>query len=285
VYEVAARAGATPVDVSRALDRLSNGSDDWLNISANGKWLVLSTRRFASECAGWSCLALVTGDLSSGTAVRAGGQVVHPEGFGAVSSSGNLIVYSSSGGPHTRDLYAIRRQGSTWSLPLLLSGASGYAYNEQPSLSYNGTQVVFECGNRPYGEVGTALCVGRTDGGGFRVVLTPAHPPTGLPATGLLQEPAYAADGSILFEGDYAAEQIWRQPIGATIPTNVGARFTNDNSPCGLPDGRIASLWLDRSGGQGLHEIKVMSADGSSYMMALTGRDVADIGIGCAESS
>ena len=53
------------------------------------------------------------------------------------------------------------------------------------------------------------------------------------------------------------------------------------DGPVFLPDGRIASLWLGRPGNSGLHEIKVMSADGGSYVMALSGREVADIGIGC----
>jgi hypothetical protein len=63
----------------------------------------------------------------------------------------------------------------------------------------------------------------------------------------------------------------------------VNERFNNDNDPCVLPDGRIASLWLERPGGGGRHEIKVMSADGRQYLMALTGADVADIGIGCSK--
>jgi hypothetical protein len=281
VYTVAARASAAPLDVSRALDRLGKGGDDWLNISANGRWLVLSTRRFAPECASWSCLAIVSGDLSSAVAVRAGGRLVHPEGFGAVSSNGQLIVYSDSGGPHTRDLYAIKRQGNAWSAPILLSGSSRYAFNEQPALSYDGARVIFECGNRPYGDIGTALCAAQAGGGGFKVALDPSKPSGTGSTFALLHEPAFAADGDILFEGDTPVEQIWRLPSGVTTPVKVGARFTNDNSPCGLPNGSIASLWLERAGGAGRHEIKVMSMDGNRYVMALIDRDVADIGIGC----
>jgi hypothetical protein len=61
----------------------------------------------------------------------------------------------------------------------------------------------------------------------------------------------------------------------------VTTQFNNDNSPCVLPDGRIASLWLDRPGGSEAHEIKVMAPDGSSYILVLTEVDVADIGLGC----
>lgn len=281
VYRLAAYAGAVPVDVSHALDQLSRGRDDWLNIAANGKWLVSASQRFDPACDGWACLVLIDGRLGTAAAVRAAGHLVHPSAFGAVTSDGATIVYANSGGPHVRDLYAIHRQGAAWSAPLLLSDRSRYAYNEQPSLSWDGKQVVFECGNRPYGDTGTALCLSRVDGGGFRVLLTPSSPPPGQPANGLLQQPGFAADGSILFEGDYAVEQTWRLAVGALFPTNIGRRFTNDNSPCGLPGGRIASLWLGRQGNDGQHEIKVMDARGQAYQMVLTGRDVADIGIGC----
>ena len=175
----------------------------------------------------------------------------------------------------------MRSRENAWSAPLLLSGASPYAFNEQPSLSYDGGRVAFECGNRPYGAIGTALCTVGTNGTGFRVLLTPDNPPPGLPRTGLLQQPGYAPDGSILFEGDYAREQVWRLPAGASRPVKVTDRFNNDNSPCVLPDGRIASLWLDRPGASGAHEIKVMASDGGSYVMVPAGTDVADIGIGC----
>jgi hypothetical protein len=224
----------------------------------------------------------VKGDLSGGSAIHAGGQLVHPDTFGAVSSAGNLIVYSSGGGPHQRDLYAISRAGNAWSAPRLLSGASRYAYNEQPAISYDGTRIVFECGPRPYGDVGTALCLVGADGRGFTALLTPDKPPPGQPRGGLLQQPAFGPDGSIVFEGDYAREQIWRLRPGATVPGIVTNRFNNDNDPCVLPDGRIASLWLERPGGSGQHEIKVMSANGSRYLMALINADVADIGIGCS---
>jgi hypothetical protein len=79
------------------------------------------------------------------------------------------------------------------------------------------------------------------------------------------------------------AEQVWTLPVGSTTPVQVGA-FTNDNSPCVLPNGEVASLWLERPGNTaGLHEIKIMSADGATYHMALAGQDVADVGIGCGQ--
>jgi len=77
-------------------------------------------------------------------------------------------------------------------------------------------------------------------------------------------------------------EQIWRLPPGASQPVRVADAFGNDNSPCVLPDGRTVSLWLDRPAGTGVHELKVMAPDGSSFFMLLPDVDVLDAGIGCA---
>jgi hypothetical protein len=284
VYRIAAQQGATQEDVSLSLDGLASGSEDGLlNISPNGAWLVLTTDRFDPECVGWSCLVIVPGDLSAGEVIRAGGQVVHPEGFSAVASDGNLIVYPGGDGPHGLDLWAVTRSGTGWSAPLLLTGDSPYAYNDLPAVSTDGSSVVFDCGDEPYGAQGTAICEVASDGTRFRVLLTPAGSPAGFPDTGALHHPDYAPDGSIVFESDWDGEQIWRLPAGAAEPIRITAEFGNDNSPCVLPDGRIASLWLDRPGGAGEHEIKVMSADGSSDIMLLADVDVFDVGLGCGE--
>jgi Tol biopolymer transport system component len=175
------------------------------------------------------------------------------------------------------------RIGGDWGAPVLLTGGSPYSYNDQPAISTDGSRVVFNCSDVPYGQEGTAICEVSTEGTGFRVVLTPAQGPGGTPQDAV-RHPDYGPDGSIIFEGDWnGTEQIWRMPPGATEPIRVSPQFSNDNSPCVLPDGRIASLWLNRPGGQDFHEIKVMATDGSSYVMALASVDVADVGIGCGE--
>jgi len=48
-----------------------------------------------------------------------------------------------------------------------------------------------------------------------------------------------------------------------------------------LSDGRSASLWLGRPGGSGVHELKLMGADGSNGEVLVVDQDVWDIGIGC----
>jgi len=113
--------------------------------------------------------------------------------------------------------------------------------------------------------------------------ITPTDSPPGYPSTGGLYQPDYAPDGSIVFEAEWDGEQIWRLPPEASIPVLISDQFSNDNSPCILPDGRVVSLWLDRDGGNGLHEIKIMSSDGSSFFMLLPNIDIVDAGLGCGE--
>ena len=282
VFRIEAEEGATPEDMSQALDGLAPGSnDEWLNISPDGSWLALSTNRFDPECSDWPCLAVVPADLSSSEAVRADGVPIHTEGVGAIASGGDLIVYPSGGGPeHTVDLWAITRDGGGWSSPALLTEDSTYDYNSQPALSTDGGKVLFDCGDFPYAAEGTAICEVGTNGDGFRLVLGPDEGPGGS-TQNILHSPDYGPDGSIVFEADWDGEQIWRLPLGATEPVRVTPEFNNDNSPCVLPDGRIASLWYERPGGPGVHEIKVMDPDGGDHVMVLIGSDVEDSGIGC----
>ncbi|MCP4688042.1 MAG: right-handed parallel beta-helix repeat-containing protein, partial [Desulfobacterales bacterium] len=92
VYRVKAEEGATPENISLALDALSprpaGGGDRNLNISPDGEWLILETERFDPDCAGWSCLAVVAGDLSSGDVIRANGALLRASGEFPVIASG-----------------------------------------------------------------------------------------------------------------------------------------------------------------------------------------------------
>lgn len=280
LYRIEVSAGATPENLSLALDSLSPGAgDEWVNTSPDGNWLLVSSERFHSSCVGWACLAVVQGDLATGAAVEIGGEVVHGD-FGAIASNGRRIVWSANGGNHAIDLWTSHHDGAGWGAAQLLTAASSYAFNAQPALSEDGKRVVFDCGDAPYAAAGTAICEVGVDATGFRVVLTPLQ--GGGTASNALHHADYAPGGGIVFEGQWDGEQIWRLAPGSTTPTKVTAAFNNDNSPCVLADGRIVSLWLDRAGGQGYHELKVMAADGSGYQMILLGVDILDGGLGCS---
>lgn len=283
LFRVAAEQGATPEDLGPALDALSPAPepDDAVNISPDGAELLLTTQRFDPDCAGWACLAVVPADLSSGEAIKANGSVIHPDGFAAIA--GDTVVYADDGGPHQLDLWATTRGKDGWSIPILLTADSPYDYQDYPSLSADGSKLLFDCSDVLYAGPGTAICEVASDGSGFRVVLTPDADPDAAAASpdqGALHRPSYAPDGGVIFEADWAAESIWRLPAGATVPEAVDPAVNNDNAPCVLPDGRIASLWLERPGGTSLHELKVVTANGSSYVMLATNVDVVDIACG-----
>ena len=119
------------------------------------------------------------------------------------------------------------------------------------------------------------------DGSGFENPLTPDMLP-GVDASEIaLHHADFLPGGGYVFESNWSAgEQVWRMSSNGI--SLIADQFTNDNSPCALPDRRIVSLWLNREeNAPGYHEIKVMSADGSDYYMALTDVDVLDGGIGC----
>ena len=287
VYRIKAEPGAIPENISQKLDDLSplapGGSDEVLNISPDGNWLVLITERFDADCTGWACLVVMTGDVSSGEAVRVNGEVIHSGGgMPVIASGGNLIVYHSREGSHTINLWAVRRdnKAAPWSTPVELTSDSNYAYNEWPSIDGNGSKIVFICTNEPYSG-DTSICEVGTDAKGFKVLVRPVDSPAGLPDTADLNAPDYAPDGSIIFEADWDGEHLWRLAAGAAAPVNITNDFNNDNSPCVLPDGSIASLWMNRPGGLGYHELKIMTADGGSYFMLVIDQDVEDIGLGC----
>ncbi len=270
-------------NVSAGLDLLSAGSDSSGVLSPNGEWLLLETSRFDPECEEESCLALVNADLSSGEVIKLGDQVLHGDDFSAVDSTGQRIVYPFDGGPNSKDLFAINKSGDTWTPPILLTAESPFPFNRQPSINADGSKVVFDCGNDPFGQPPTSICEVQTDGCGFRVVWTPEQGAVGAAGRSdvALHHPSYLSDGSIVFESDWNSEQIWRL-AGEGPPEVIASEFSNDNSPCVMQNGCIVSLWLGRPGGTGTHELKIMDQSGGNFNMLRTDIDIDDSGTSCA---
>ncbi len=274
----------TTENISQGLDAISSGGDQWASVSPGGDWMVMETERFDAECVGWACLAIVKSDMSSGEVVRIDGTIVHGDDLSAVATGGNRIVYPFSGGPHEKDLYVINKSGGNWSTPVLLTGDSASPFNLQPAISVDGSKVVFDCGEDPYGQPPTSICEVNTDGTNFRVVWTPEQGGQGAPgrSDGALHHPDYFSDGSIVFEADWTGEQIWRLS-GSGPPVRIAGQYGNDNSPCVLDNDCIVSVWLERPGnGPGLHELKLMDAQGGSFSMIRIDVDLTDTGTYCS---
>ena len=287
VYRVEAREDATPFDMGEPLETLSEGNKDvTLNISSDGLWLALETDRFDNECIGWPCVAILPWDLSDGDAVRLNPGIwdlVHPdEGLTAIASGGKLAVVSAEQQviTHVSDLIVIILVARDWAGPAILTGDSPYLYHLNPSISPDGSRVVFQCGNDSWEK--NSICEASTDGSSFDVLLTPADGPIGGDENATLHNPGYAPDGSIVFAADWDGDRIWRLAPGSSEPTPVrGDHWW----PCVLPDGSIAAVNVDWSRDRvnpDLH-INVLTADGRSSKTVVTIEDTLEVigGLGC----
>ncbi len=287
VLQLDVSTGAAPVNLTEKLNALSSGTGErYPAVSKNGAFITISTERFDSQCNGWACTALLNGDLSAGDIVYIGGQPLRSEGRVAVANDGALLAFAGDGPSHQEDILVTRKTGTTWAATTNLTTSSPHAYNNAPVLSADGSKVLFDCGPVPYGQAGTGVCEVGTDGSGFRQVVDPASSPLG---GGSSQNQArhadYTPDGGIIFEADWASEQLWWLAPGTTSAVRVISGQSNDNSPCALPGGYVASLWLGRSGGNGDHELKITAPDGSEFFVLTPNIDIADIGMSCHEAA
>jgi hypothetical protein len=91
---------------------------------------------------------------------------------------------------------------------------------------------------------------------------------------------AYAPDGSLVFSADRGETQVWRLGSGASTPELIGTEFKNDNTPCVLPNGSIASMWYADSQGNGASVLKVMLEEDHTFVLPPAG-DVAPDSISC----
>ena len=288
VYRVEAREGAEPEDISAALDSLSPASeDDFLSTSSDGKWLVVESERFDPECVGWSCLAVVAGDLTSGDVVRVNPgswDVLHAwDGVAAISPKGDLLVYAADATePKEADLYVVRRLEEGWGEPKRLTSESPYLINSAPRLSQDRVKVVFQCGDDAF--YLHSICEVSIDGSGFREVLSPEARSSPDPGEVTLYSPSYAPDGSIIFAASWDGDRIWRLPRGEAEPVPLRGEHW---SPCVLPDGRIVGVFYDWSKDGTLPDvhINVISPSGFNVSTVVVVPGVEDFQdfVGCSE--
>ncbi len=280
---VEATPGAKPEDIGGALASLSPGQDNAASLGPDGRFIALDTSRFA--CERGDCLGVATGDLQSLALVPSAAAPFAPAGRPSVAVGGARVVYPKQVGDRV-DLFAVARSGDGWGVEVPLTATSPYPFHHDIVIAWDGTKAVFDCGPSQYQAPGTCVCEAHTDGTGFRKVLCPGDAENGT-AANELHHPAYAPDGTIVFEADWRSnETVWRMDADGTHPLKVSPDvYSDDNSPCVLADGRIVSLWLGRveadGSSPGLHEMKVMNADGSHAEMIVTDVDIVDVGMSC----
>ena len=292
VFRIAAASGATPENISTLLDNNVGASADnerRINASVNGEWMTLEASRFGCT----SCLVRINKAANAGEAIKPDGNDLFLEGLVAISASGDVVVYATSGGTHSLDLYKTTRSGAgVWGSPVLLTGASSYDYNNMPSLSFDGQTIAFDCGaNRDPESGDNDACSVNINGGAVTRLVGTTPNPSGVmtpPRNTYVQNPHFGLDG-LLFEGSWPfdgkmPETIWLLPTGATTPTPIGRNIDNAVAPCTLRDGRFGALWLGRTGNaSGAHELTVLNRDGTNPVTLTPNLDVVDAGVGCSD--
>ncbi len=280
VYRVNAQTAATPENISALITTGTRKPERRLNISPDGTWLILETQNLDPACDGTYCLAVApSSNPASASLVRAPNLIQDSQGFPAISSDGNTIIYTANGGAHNFDLWAIRKTGATWAAPVQITQTSTQNFNDQPAISSDGSKVLFDCGSQPFGAGNTSICEIGTNGTGFRVVVSPSSAPLSIVNKGPTHHADYLSDGSIAFDAAWDTDGIWKI-LGSTI--SKVSDENNSVAPCGLSNGKIASLWLGRDGNtNGYHELTIRDNNSANLSMVITGIDIEDIGIGC----
>jgi hypothetical protein len=261
VHLVEAVAHGTDVDLSARLHVAGPAA-----ISPDGTALVASTDD--------GCLAVSTGDFRKLEKVTSHGVCVAQYAETAHVSGGGTVVVFNASGTHPRDLFLVRRNGSDdWGQPRSLTGSGPYEYNKLPRLNADASAVVYDCSHGAESDEGTNVCEVGLAGGTVRTLLS--APLDGWTA---FHSPAYRPGGGLVFECHHPGEElVCALPPGAHAPTRLTAPgVSNDNSPCVLPDGRVASL-VDT----GIHTLRVVDASGTNPVTVVDRQDILDVGIFC----
>jgi hypothetical protein len=281
VFHMPARIGAVPTDVTRALDQIGGegGVDSVIGISPDGQWIVLHTNRFDTGGDDFDLAVYPVNNLGGGVLVAFDTGPVQPLGKSAIGSGGDLIVFESDEGPHETDLWAAVRDAGSWS-KVLLSGDSVYDVNTNPSISDDGTKILFTGGD---GGIGEAILEVGIDGNELREVIGQGDGPEGSPTDVPIGSADYGAGGSIFFQAGWnGGNQIWWLNEGSTTP-GLFSSATNEMTPSVLSDGRLVTLWGDRPGNdEHVLELTLRYSDGGLLAALLPGVDLPEGGIGTA---
>ncbi len=147
-WSVIATPGALPLELTPFINAqavLPGNNQGPITISHNGQWYAFLSERFDNACAGWSCLTIADSNFANIISILDGnGNVIHNEGVASITNDGRTIIYSSDQGTHARDIFIIHKIGNNWTVPLILTSNSTYAYNINGRFSYDETKIIFQ---------------------------------------------------------------------------------------------------------------------------------------------
>jgi hypothetical protein len=103
LFRMEAKPNGNREDISIRLDPIGTGSDDFINASPDGDWLVIGSTRFGCD---QSCVALVSRDVCTVQVVVADGKPLPSVDTAAVTSKADAVVYPDEPPPggHSRSL-------------------------------------------------------------------------------------------------------------------------------------------------------------------------------------
>lgn len=235
-------------DLTNALNLLAVGDDYAVNISPDGQWIVLHTTRWGGTGAEGSLALVPVSDFSKGAQIRIDGANIIPvDGLSAVANGGALVVYASTDGPHQVDLWAASKSGSTWT-KTLLTNDSPYDFNIQPSISADGTKVLFVGGSAL--DDGDAVLEATISNASVVELFNQTQGPAGSPATANIQYPNYGFTldafqnkvPRVVFQADWSSE--WNDVTGQLERVTRPWAFQNGsvgNAPLGRQGRTVAA--------------------------------------------
>lgn len=263
------------------------GSEQWIAPSPSGAWLLLGTTR---ECAVQLCMALVAADGSGFTPITLNAQPLQADS-GVVDDAAATVVFEANNAETgAAGLFRIDQGPLGWQAAGDLGSAEACSDYQQLVLAQDGCRLAFRC-IAPSGGVSLAQITLDKAGcpssePGVEALVTTDAPPacSDCATTGAISHPAFARDGSLVFEADWTgARTVWRRSVdGVVAPVNPA--LTHDTLPCALPDGRIVSRFGQQTNGASFG-LKIMAPDGTSVETLLpppAGPGVADSRLLCS---
>ena len=271
---VEAKKDGIVTNISELLAKTNAGQESWINLSPNGEWILLDSTRLDSSCEDWACLIYGKRDASDFKTIKlTDGSVIHPENFSAISNDAKFVVVHLSQDDGNDLFVSTQDDNNTWSELKALTASSPSTDNKNPSISADGTEVLFDCGEN--------ICLVNSDGTNLKTLIRLDDKPNN--SWESITNADFDTYGNIVFQGTFVATWPWRYNRKTSEITLINNKNNNDNFPCVLSNGDIATLWFDRAeNNSGNAELKIMNATGTSQVIAITGdNEIFNAPLGC----